>query len=336
MCMTTLLETPDMEKEGSNLKVKLFTHNDLDGIGCAIVAKRAFGANMVDVVYNKYEDIEGNVYKFLFSEAYEDFDAIFITDISIPESLAEIVDSSFAGKIQLLDHHATATWLNKYAWAKVSVMEDPLPGIKDGRGERLASGTSVFFQFLWSNGLLKDESMIDFVEQVRKWDSWEWHNVYGGETTPKQLNDLLYLIGRYEFVDRFVSNPDVMFTTAERKLLEIEQKRIDMYIKSKKDKLFEVDICGHKAGVVFAEQYHSELGNVLAEENPQYAFIALVSPEGRVSFRSSQDGIHLGEQIAVHFGGGGHEKAAGGKFDYALSQLFIKVVLKGDKNDSHA
>jgi oligoribonuclease NrnB/cAMP/cGMP phosphodiesterase (DHH superfamily) len=320
-----------MEKEGSTLKVKLFTHNDLDGIGCAVVAKRAFGSHMVDVVYNKYEDIENNVYKFLFSAEYEDFDAIFITDISITESLAEIVDSSFAGKIQLLDHHATAEGLNKYNWAKVSVHENALPGIKDGREERLASGTSLFFQFLWDNGLTKDESLIDFVEQVRKWDSWEWHNVYGGETTPKQLNDLFYLIGRYEFTDRFVGNPDVTFTTTERKLLEIEQKRIEFYIKGKRDKLFEVEICGYKAGVVFAEMYHSELGNVLADENPQYAFIALVSPEGRVSFRSSEDGVHLGEQIATQFEGGGHEKAAGGKFDYNLSKVFMKVVLRGDK-----
>lgn len=326
--MTTLLETPVMEREGSNVKVKLFTHNDLDGIGCAVVAKRAFGSNMVDVVYNKYEDVENNVWKFLFSAEYEDFDAVFITDISVPESLAEIIDSSFAGKIQLIDHHATAEWLNKYSWANVSQLEPPLPGIKDGRGDRMSSGTSLFFRFLWDNGLIKDATLIDFVEQVRKWDSWEWMNVYKGETTPKQLNDLFYLIGRYAFADRFVSNTEVIFTPIERKLLEVEQKSIEMYIKSKKDKIFEVQIAGHKAGVVFAESYHSELGNVLAEEHPEFAFICMVSPEGKLSFRSVADGVHLGKDIASKFDGGGHEKAAGGKFDYDLSKLFIKVVLE--------
>lgn len=327
--MPTLLENPNQEREGINVKVKVFTHNDLDGIGCSIVAKRAFGSNNVSVEYCKYEDVDDRVSQFLFSEDYENYDAIFITDISVGESLAEIIESSFAGKVQLIDHHGTATWLNKYGWACVQETEPSLPGVNDNRDNRMSSGTSLLFHYLWDNKLTQDEDMIDLVEQIRRYDTWEWKNVFGGDSTPKQLNDLFYLIGRFEFVDRFVAKPSPEFNQVERKLLEVEQKRIEYYIKSKRDKIFDAVIADKSAGVVFAEQYHSELGNVLAEENPQLDFIVLVSPEGKLSFRGTgKADLDLGEEIAKLFDGGGHPNAAGGKFDYNLSKLFMQVVLK--------
>ena len=36
--------------------IKLFTHTDLDGVGCAILAKLAFGEE-VDISYCNYDDI---------------------------------------------------------------------------------------------------------------------------------------------------------------------------------------------------------------------------------------------------------------------------------------
>ena len=40
--------------------VKLFTHTDLDGVGCAVLAKFAFG-NDVDIEYCNYDDIDSKV-----------------------------------------------------------------------------------------------------------------------------------------------------------------------------------------------------------------------------------------------------------------------------------
>ena len=37
------------------MKIKLFTHTDLDGVGCAILAKLAF--ENVDIEYCNYDDI---------------------------------------------------------------------------------------------------------------------------------------------------------------------------------------------------------------------------------------------------------------------------------------
>ena len=40
--------------------IKLFTHTDLDGIGCAILAKLAFGEE-VDIEYCDYDNINEKV-----------------------------------------------------------------------------------------------------------------------------------------------------------------------------------------------------------------------------------------------------------------------------------
>ena len=44
--------------------IKLFTHTDLDGVGCAILAKLAFGEE-VDISYCNYDDINENVMNYL-------------------------------------------------------------------------------------------------------------------------------------------------------------------------------------------------------------------------------------------------------------------------------
>lgn len=51
--------------------VKLFSHTDLDGIGCGILAKLAFGKD-VDISYCDYDNIDSSVRKlYNCSRSYE-------------------------------------------------------------------------------------------------------------------------------------------------------------------------------------------------------------------------------------------------------------------------
>jgi oligoribonuclease NrnB/cAMP/cGMP phosphodiesterase (DHH superfamily) len=101
------------------MKYKLFTHTDLDGVACAIVAKFIFG-KYIDIEFCDYSNVNGKVKKFIEDWVVEDYERIFITDISIEESVAEKIDKHFNNFI-LLDHHPTSTWMNKYNWCKVNV-----------------------------------------------------------------------------------------------------------------------------------------------------------------------------------------------------------------------
>ena len=65
--------------------IKLFTHTDLDGVGCAILAKLAF--KDVDISYCNYDNINEEVKNFITDK--NDIDMCFITDVSIEEEIAE-------------------------------------------------------------------------------------------------------------------------------------------------------------------------------------------------------------------------------------------------------
>ena len=58
------------------------------------------------------------------------------------------------------------------------------------------SGTNLFY-----NSLIDDEDLhetkciVDFVETVRRYDTWEWETKYK-DNIPKLYNDLLKILGK--------------------------------------------------------------------------------------------------------------------------------------------
>ena len=77
-----------------------------------------------------------------------------------------------------------------------------------------------------------------------------------------------------------------------------------------KNTSYEVEFLGHRVLAVTAEQFHSEIGNELAKDHP-FGVTWRVRRDGVcVSLRSAPGGINVAE-IALRYGGGGHEHAAG-------------------------
>ena len=72
--------------------IKLFTHTDLDGVGCAILAKLAF--KDVDISYCNYDNINEEVKNFITDK--NDIDMCFITDVSIEEEIAGYIEEKFS------------------------------------------------------------------------------------------------------------------------------------------------------------------------------------------------------------------------------------------------
>lgn len=329
------------------MKVKLFTHTDLDGVGCAVVANVAFGEKNVSVEYCDYSEINTKVSYFIAGKGHEKYDRIFITDISITEDVADLIDknSVLREKFQLIDHHATALPLSeKYEWCKVSVKEESLfPRLELGlRDEVLASGTSLFFKFLLDKNMFKGNysALIWLVESIRRYDCWEWSTVYKNDH-PKKLNDLLYIVGREKFVTRFSENPFPAFNETEKTLLEIEEHRINKYIWYKKQqaKVIGWHVGGkeYQVAYVFAEQNVSLLGNAIAEQYGGLVdFVAIIDVgNSKVSLRSIHEFPHLGTDISKHYGGGGHSKASGFEISDGLGTLLmLEIINKGKGIDA--
>lgn len=313
--------------------VKLFTHTDLDGTGCAVLSKIAF-ENNVDISYCDYDTIDKEVKEFISSKEILNYSTCFITDIKISDELAKEIDEKFK-HFYLLDHHPTAMYLNKYNWCEVKEY------LKYLNGNTIKTcGTELYYNWLFDHGFLKhkDNILNTFVEIVRDYDTYRWSTLGESGIICKKINDLMYLYGREEFINWCLTRIDNFsfpeLSNDDKLLLSIKQREIDEYIDKKDKELIITTISGKTCGVVFADKYFSELGNKLCKMHPEIDFAAMIDMgDYTVSYRSIKDDIDLGKDIAMKFGGGGHPKAAGSTFskDIAMdiiNKIFIERKLK--------
>lgn len=306
--------------------VHIISHNDLDGVGSAMLLTYGFNSSLDYSVTHNYmvgnhkvdEAIRQSVTDALEMQSNGlDNHLIVMSDVSPSEGVAEYIDCiatvNSGIEIVLLDHHKTALELNRYDWSNVLIEAD---GVKQ-------SGTSLVVDFLFSLDLKLEPVWMDFAEQVRSYDTWDWFSE--GKELPKKLNDLLYIIGYKPFfveMTQYLSDYKESALTLPshyETILEIEGRRIDAYVDKKEKQLVlremsiihENEIRKATLGVVFAEQYQSELGNRLCERNPHVDLVAMVDLGSRkVSLRTASDLVDV-SVIAKANGGGGHPKASG-------------------------
>jgi oligoribonuclease NrnB/cAMP/cGMP phosphodiesterase (DHH superfamily) len=310
----------------------LYTHNDLDGVGCGIIARCAFG-DKIEVRYNSISGLDLQVERFLerSREKHKRGGLLFITDLSISEANEAGVERyvQAGGKVRLLDHHKTALHLNRHSWATVQMEYE------DGR---LASATSLFYEYLVQHGLLKSsKAMAQFVELVRQYDTWEWEQ--RGNVRAKRLNDLFFLFSLDDFEEmmtgRLQQDREFEFTEFEEKILDLEEGKIERYVRRKRRELVQALIGDRYVGVVHAEAYHSELGHALGKDYPHLDYIAILNiGSKKISLRTIHDQIDVSE-VASELGGGGHAKAAGcplteSAFQRYVVELFALEPLRGD------
>lgn len=317
-------------------KIKLFTHTDLDGIGCAILFKNMCTklCSGLDIEYCGYDTIDERVGDMLDNHTYNDYMFIFVTGLSISDQVAkQINERGLDTQFFLLDHHNTASHLNVYPWASVTTIDE---------NGNPTSSTKMLYDFFKSVSVY-DESIYTpdeirlismFVDRVRYWDVWRWKAVYDGGiygSECKQLNDLLSIYGRDYFIEWVLKRFDPVFacgkfpafSSSDGILLQRLQSEIERYINKKDKEMIELcntlvtltEIIYHPYGVVFADRYTSELGEALSRRHPDLHYIMIVDiGAGRVSYRTVRDDIDLCADIAYSFGGGGHAQAAGSTF----------------------
>ena len=283
---------------------KLLSHNDLDGVGCGILAKLAFGKD-VAIRYNSISGLNYEVEWFLENDSPKT--SLIITDLSVNEENEKKLEEfhQAGGKVQLLDHHKTALHFNEYEWAEVIVEDEE---------SKLTSATSLFYGYLQKYERIEpSEAISEFVELVRQYDTWEWEKNENEEA--RRLNALFFLLSIDEFEEKMIhrlqTNEHFFFDEFEEKLLDMEETKAERYIRCKRRELVQIKVNELFAGVVYAESYHSELGNELGKDNPHLDYIAIINIGGkRMGFRTIHDHVDVSE-VAGRYGGGGHAKASG-------------------------
>lgn len=297
---------------------KIFTHTDLDGIGCAVLAKYYNPA--IEVEFCDYDNVDRKVNNFL--DNHIALGDLYITDISVSEEIAERLD--YDTDFILLDHHPTALGLNKFKCCTVRV-EDENTGIK-------TCGTEMFYHWLVEHEYLNKSKVLDkFVEIIRDYDTWRWTKLGEDGIICKQINDLLYIYGRDNFINwclsSFAQRKFSRLGDTENMLLRLRQEEIDRYVSDKNQQLIVHSFKNWTCGYIFADRFVSELGNQLCKMHPEIDFVVIIDvAHCTVSYRTIKDDIDLGKDVARIYGGGGHPKAAGSQFDKTLQLQIIQKI----------
>lgn len=279
--------------------IKLLTHDDLDGISCGILGKYYLG-DCIDVEYCSNNNVN-QAFEMALNGEYEE---IWITDLSISKENADRVN--WNSNVMLLDHHKSALWLNEYRFAIVKVRNEL---------GQATCGTEMFYlnllnKYKTSRIYPNSKLLPIFVELVRRYDTYEWLQLEDKEA--KHLNDLLGIYGRDKFIEVTLAklrNPKMeLFTSFEKRLLEIRQNEIQRTIDYKANTMVRTKFEGYNVGVVFADKFTSEIGNALCNRNKDLDFVMMISYSD-IGLRG-KDKVDLSE-LAKKYGGGGHFNAAG-------------------------
>lgn len=309
------------------MRIKLFTHTDLDGVSCAVVLKYIMSAAEVDVSYCDYNDINETVEKFINNQAVE-YDRVFITDISVNHKVAALLNN--LPSVSLFDHHATAEWLGKqYGWAVVRMK------YSDQDGEPTC-GTSLLYDYLLSiNPDCGNVYLGQYVNFVRMWDTWKWAENESKFRMSEHLSILCSLREHDTFVEGMIATlnqcADDVFQLCDYDMTSIfnEINRRDDYVDSISESAVVLSDCmrGYSFVCAFADEYTSIIGNRLLKNNPGCMYAAIISLQYRtISFRTLSDNFNTAVELAKPLGGGGHPKASGCPLPVSIRDV-MKFIL---------
>lgn len=303
------------------MKIKLFSHTDLDGYGCNYVLKRVYKDADIDCTNLSYDKVEHEIFNFFNSGEYRDYDVLFITDLSISKEVAECIDKyTNELKVCYIDHHKTSLYANKYGWATIN--ETIKVTTADGEKERKTSATEILYLL---HKLCFDNKLYEFIRDVTLYDTWLWtqNEEFGIEAY--NLNNLLYLLGPDNFLKELDKADDVNEMLENNSvLIEFRERDIKDYIDKKAKEIIPYEISGYNAGVVFAEQYISQLGNELAKRFPEYDLIVMINGKS-VSYRTAKQNVDC-SKIAELYGGGGHPASSGSQIRHEDNLLYLNEI----------
>lgn len=299
----------------------LITHNDLDGVMCAILHKFAFGGSAA-VEYVNYDEIDNLLTRLTKSypeEAQVKPNILFVTDISPTEAnreaIGKLLDEANTARrvrIRLFDHHKSSLPLKRYDW--VSHRMD-------------VCGAQIYYDWLVENGYLgRNDGLGNLVHMTDLWD----RRVAGDPLFPKaqELNSLRYFFGIDPFVSRCLATlPNDVLHEHKDVIVALRQKERDTITAIIQKGVAGVTDYQGKQVALFVSTSGASVSDICDEvlkAYPEADYAAAILPgSNTVSMRSRADGLDI-EPVAKTFGGGGHPHAAG--FVIQLRELLMYLI----------
>ncbi|MBQ3475491.1 MAG: hypothetical protein IJH20_04915 [Bacilli bacterium] len=296
------------------MKRIIFSHeSDIDGMGGVILAKIAFSEIDFELFPN-VDELEKQFRNYIENNYFDNYDEIYITDLSLLRPSIDIVneDNILKNKLKIFDHHQRAIddGLGNYSF--VTIEEKNKDGMK-------RCATEIFYEYLYKNNMIdKNDTLDEFCELTRLEDTWTWR-----ENNPKahDLAVLFSAIGIEKYIDLMVKKikkQDMTFSENDLKRIkekkEEYEKELNKYIDSS---LILTDENNNRFGITFAPyEYRNEITDkIIVDGNKNnICYMIVVAFDkgefGQKSYRSVVTGMDVNAVAKLH-GGGGHPGAAG-------------------------
>ena len=300
--------------------IKLFSHNDLDGFGAPLLLKAVQPVMFADTEFDMTNcgagRIDDEFARWMRTPEASRFTDVYIMDMT-PDSdyTFQQLNSNFANHWLVFDHHESEAGLrSKYAANSVTAAD---PTVNP-------SATSLVWDWLKQQphfadlGKTRQAELAYLVELIRAYDTWDWQNdPEMGETERTAADNLDQLFWFYPLQDSASFVEDVLaagwddYQQKNRLLIRTLNERRAKYLKGHLKDMLKTTIDGHQFGVVYADDYKSEIAHELLEQNPEVDAALVVSPVS-VSLRSNGK-LDVAKFAEKYFNGGGHADAAGGR-----------------------
>lgn len=258
--------------------MNLLTHNDLDGVGCAVVLKY-FMKNKLDKVwnvgYNKLSDVVREIEPC----------TLFVTDLSLNQEDVNYLSEEFGDdKLFLVDHHEDSYNL-----------KIPFKNIISNE----FCGTKLLYNKFIKSGFKATNYLHQFVTIVNDYDMWIHNN-----SKSMLLNDIFYEKGFYEFFEAVLLNK-----LTKKDFEEAYIKRQDMNVKVMN---LPTEVQG-RFRVVVCDDY-SLINTVSFIYDEDYIFI--ITGEKKLSVRAKVDCRKMFEEFEhdLLLSKGGHKTVGGFNF----------------------
>lgn len=300
-----------------NEKNIIFSHeSDIDGLGCIVLGKLAFG-EMDYILVPNISKLELSFREYIETDKINQYDKIYITDLALYDpSLTMVAESSLKDKVLIFDHHKSSIDdnMNRYTFTKI--IEE------DEKGKRC--GTELFYEYLVQNHLINSSKAHDeFVELTRLEDTWEWKKENSIGEKAHNLAILFNTIGIESYISTMTSkllDNSASFEFTEKEIALIQNKK-EEYNKTLQSIMtsaeYFFDENNNKFGIVYANyEYRNELSEFIKRSgNPEdikyFIVVDMKKGEfGQKSYRSIDENFDVSE-IAVMHGGGGHPQTSG-------------------------
>lgn len=283
------------------MKDLLITHVDLDGISPIILLNLA--GRKFDYKTTEIREVT-ETFDELFKTDLSIYENIYITDLTLTDEIYKYINEHNI-KVKVFDHHETHLFANNYDYVNVKI---------DYNGIQTCA-TEIFYNYLKDiYPELNTPIIAHYVDLVRQIDTYKFES-----ELPHHLDFLKETYGKTDYIKTMTrrlkkDKPLVTLTAFEKRFVKLKEEEKERYMQKRETTMKVYKIEGRTCGVVFAERNKSDLGNYLSNNHPELDLIILIDASSRISYRTSKDDVSVSEFASI-FGGGGHQKASGSKFD---------------------